>query len=146
MSVAEADEGEDRVLRRPWQPRRALEADFRAGEIGSGEAGALSLSSSTSRAASFGPTPGARAIVALSCRAMAELSASAEMTPRMPSATLAPTPWTFCSRRNQSRSAVGEEAVKPDRVLAHMGLDQKLRRLAQPRGSARKVRAEAETR
>ena len=107
----------------PRRPSAATPAPAPARPKPPPPAGALSFSSSTSRAASFGPTPGARAIIALSCRAIAWLSASPGSAPRMPSATLAPTPCTLCSSRNQSRSALGEKAEQPDRVLAHLRLD-----------------------
>ena len=139
--VAEADEREHRVLRR----LRQSSTRFRRRRPGRRNpprpaAGALSLSSRTSRAASLGPTPGARAIIALSCLAIAAESASAVSAPRMPSATFAPTPCTLCSRRNQSRSDGGEKSVKPDRVLAHLRFDQQLHGLADRRQRSQRLR------
>ena len=66
---------------------------------------ALSFSSLTMRWASLGPTPWARAIIALSPLATARWSSSMVSAERMASATRAPTPWTEVSSRNQSRSA-----------------------------------------
>ena len=56
------------------------------------------------RWASLGPTPFARAIIAESARATAVCTSSGDRIERIASATLAPTPCTLVSRRNQSRS------------------------------------------
>ncbi len=64
----------------------------------------MSFSSVTMRSATLGPTPGARAIVALSRIAMADARSAGLSVPSTESATLAPTPCTVCSRRNHSRS------------------------------------------
>ena len=69
------------------------------------KAGALSFSSATMRAATFGPTPGARATIALSCNATALARSPADRVPITASATRAPTPCTICRSRNQSCSA-----------------------------------------
>src|SRR6516225_7471571 len=66
------------------------------------------------RSATFGPTPGARATMALSRMAMAEASSLGLRVPSTESATLAPTPWTVCRRRNHSRS-ISER--KPNRRI-----------------------------
>ena len=68
------------------------------------KAGALSFNSVTMRSATFGPTPGVRATMALSRIAMAEASSAGLSVPSTESATLAPTPCTVCNRRNHSRS------------------------------------------
>src|SRR5258708_2136431 len=56
------------------------------------------------RSATFGPTPGVRATMALSRMAMADARSAGLSVPSTESATLAPTPCTVCSRRNHSRS------------------------------------------
>ena len=63
------------------------------------------------RSATFGPTPGERATIALSRIAMAEARSAGLSVPSTDSATLAPTPCTVCSRRNHSRST---SLVKPN--------------------------------
>ena len=63
----------------------------------------------------FGPTPGARAIIALSPRAIAEARSAGFSVPRMASATRVPTPCTVRSRRNHSRS---RSEAKPNRRIS----------------------------
>ena len=58
----------------------------------------------------FGPTPGARPIMALSDSAKARCRSRGESVESTASATLAPTLCTVCSRRNHSRSSA---AAKP---------------------------------
>ena len=82
------------------------------------------------RSATFGPTPGVRATIALSRIAMAEARSAGLSVPSTASATLVPTPCTVCNSRNHSRSTSVEKAEQPDLILAHMGLDRQRRRLA----------------
>ena len=82
------------------------------------------------RWASFGPTPGPRATEALSPVAMAVARLPGSSTERMPSATLAPTPWTRLEQAEPLALRIRAEAEEADHVLAHMGLDGQNRRLA----------------
>ena len=68
-------------------------------------AGALARSSSTTRCASFGPTPGAARIALASPSDSARATPSGPSVPRIASAALAPTPCTVTSSRCHSRSA-----------------------------------------
>ncbi|MDT4886539.1 hypothetical protein FQZ97_1229060 [compost metagenome] len=68
-------------------------------------AGTLPLSSVTTRSASFGPTPLARPIIALSCTANPLEISDGDITERMANATREPTPCTVVSRLNQLFSA-----------------------------------------
>ena len=138
-AIAEIDQRRDRVLvdrgrRRTPAPAASV---ARAGAGATPKAAALSFSSVTRRAASFGPTPAGRLRLALSPAAIARAISSGDRVERIDSATRAPTPCTVVRMRNQSRSAVVEEAVERDRVLAHDGLDQQRRRRRRPRGRAR---------
>ena len=82
------------------------------------------------RSATFGPTPGVRATIALSRIAIAEARSAGLSVPSTASATLAPTPCTVCSSRNHSRSMSLWKAEQPDLILAHMGFDRERRRFA----------------
>ena len=66
------------------------------------------------RSATFGPTPGVRATMALSRVAIAVASSAGLSVPSTASATLAPTPCTVCRMRNHSRSA---SLVKPNNLI-----------------------------
>ena len=68
-------------------------------------AGAFAFSSSTTRCASFGPTPGAAFTALTSPSDSARATPSAPSVPRMASAARAPTPCTVTSSRHHSRSA-----------------------------------------
>ena len=97
------------------------------------------------RLASFGPTPSARLTIALSCAMIACDSSSALSVERIESATLAPTPCTVVSSRNQSRSL---PALKPYRSIASSRTSVSTARLTGPPlfGRAPSVRAEQRTR
>ena len=82
------------------------------------------------RSATFGPTPGERATIALSRIAIALARSAGRKVERIDSATLVPTPCTVCSRRNHSRSMSCLEAEQADLVLAHMRLDRERHRIA----------------
>ena len=71
----------------------------------------MSFSSVTMRSATFWPTPGERAIIALSRNAMALARSAGASVPNTESATLVPTPCTVCSSRNHSRST---GVIKPN--------------------------------
>ena len=125
LGIAEIDERGDRVghgLRAPSCRRRHPRGGSAPGRRRR-KAGALSFSSATMRAASFGPTPGARAMAALSPVAMAVAKRAGIEHRENASATLAPTPCTVCSRRNHSRSWSERKPIEADHVLADMGLD-----------------------
>ena len=74
------------------------------------------------RAASFGPTPLARPIIALSPWLTARASSSGESADRIASASLPPTPWTEVSARKESRSTARAEAEQGPGVLAYLKL------------------------
>src|SRR5262249_7220268 len=105
LAITEIDQGGDGVG--DW-PRRTLliehadKVHHRRIDIGKGRN--LSFNSVTMRSATFWPTPGERATVALSRIATAEASSEAFNVLSTDIATLAPTPCTVCSVRNHSRS------------------------------------------
>ncbi len=79
-----------------------------------GAAPILSFNSLTMRWASLGPTPLARAIIALSPMATARWSSSGSSADNIASATRDPTPCTWVSSRYQSRSSA---RAKPTRRI-----------------------------
>ena len=87
------------------------------------------------RSATFGPTPGVRATMALSRIAMAVARSAGLSVLRTDSATLVPTPCTVCNSRNHSRSPSLKKAEQADLILAHMRLDRE-RRGSPARGNA----------
>ena len=110
--------------------------------IGPGSSVSRSLSSLAMRPARRGPTPLARPSAALSWAATARASSSGPSTDRTESATLAPTPCTVWSRRNQAALGGGPKAVERDALGADLGLDQQIDRLARARqGGERAGRA-----
>ena len=134
LAVAEIDQRRHRIGDRPAAraSRRARPPDAPSPDRRSAKAGALSFSSVTMRSATFGPTPGARAIVALSRIAIAEARSPTFSVPSTESATLAPTPCTVCKQAEPFALDVAGKAEQPDLVLAHVGLDRQRRRLRPP--------------
>ena len=135
LRIAELDERRDRIGFRPARRERMARSRRRRAPRSIIE-GALSFSSVTMRSASFGPTPCARPTAALSPqrhRAFAIRATTARTARSAPRA-----------RRRSARSAAGEtiralrrddEAVKPDRLFADLGLDHQ-RHAARPRSAA----------
>ena len=107
-----------------------------------GSAPALSRSSLTIRAASFGPTPCALATIAASPPAQARCRSSTDSAERIASATLLPTPCTAVSRRNQSRSAAVAKPIRRKSVsLTWRSVNTAAMSPAQPQRRQRRGRA-----
>ena len=82
------------------------------------------------RSATFGPTPGARVIVALSRVAMAVARSAGLQRREDGERDLGADALHRLQQPEPLALDVGEEAEEADLVLAHMGLDRKLDRLA----------------
>jgi hypothetical protein len=82
------------------------------------------------RSATFLPTPGARATMAMSRSATALARSEGDSVDSTASETLAPTPCTPCKQPEPLALKMRAEAVEPDHVLAHIGLDEERGRLA----------------
>ena len=112
---AEVGEGAERVLRGAAARGGGAERSRRGAGLP-----ILPASSLTMRWASLGPTPLARATIALSPWAMAVASSAGSRVERMASATRPPTPWTLVSWRNASRSPAEPKREQGHAVLAHL--------------------------
>ena len=94
------------------------------------KAGALSLSSAQRRWASLGPTPGARAIAALSLVRDGGGEAAGIERREDGERDLGADALHHLHQPEPVALDIGHEAVEADRILADMGLDRERRRLA----------------
>ena len=103
-------------------------------------AGALSFSSAAMRAATFGPTPGARAIIALSCSAMAEARSDGFQRAEHGERDLRADALHGQQQAEPLALDLRHEADQPDLVLADLRLDEEHRRLAARRQRLQRLR------
>src|SRR3984957_4207910 len=130
LGVAEADEGEDRVLCGLGELGRALEACFHMGEIGPRKRGRLVLELEHKARGEFRADPGRarhhRLVLPSDRRAQSFRRESAEN----PQRDLGAYALHALQQAEPIALGVGEESEKPDRVFAHVCLDEQLRGLA----------------